>query len=323
VKARPILLILVLIPIQAMAASPTIVLKLKEDVEIAGPEVFLRDIADIEAEGVQKDLVEKVEGLRIGASPPPYLSRRIDASYISLKLRSIGMDGSEFRILGDHVNVKRKGRTVKGDEIADVARAALSHKEKGDKGFVEIISKPPDFRIPEGKVEIRAREGGIRTGAGGISFVPVELIVDGRTVAMVQVLARMDEECEVLVLTRNVARNEGIGEGDIKRAKARRSSLPPECLGSPSDLSGMRAKRNLRAGEILTRDMVEPIPVIKKGDRITITVRFGGVRISAQGTAQEDGVLGDRIRVKRDGSQKDLICVVMGKGQAFVAVGGE
>lgn len=319
---RAIPLLLILAPILSFGNGPPLILKLKEDVEVAGPEVLLKDVADIEAED---PIAERVGKIRICASPLPDFSRRIEASYISMKLRAFGMSPSEFRILGDYVNVRRRGRILRGDEIAGVAKDALSSRLEKDKSFFEIISKPSDMKIPEGKnVEVKVREKEIRIRPTGISYVPIDIIVDGKKTATVQVLARMEEEKDVLVLTRDVMRNEAIKEGDVRRIKARTSSLPPDPLTiCPSDLSGIRAKRNLRAGQVLVKDMVEPIPLVKKGDRVTIRVELGGVRISAQGTAQEDGMLGDRIRVRRDGLQKDLICVVTGKGQTFIAVGGE
>ncbi len=93
---------------------------------------------------------------------------------------------------------------------------------------------------------------------------------------------------------------------------------------SLSELEGMQAKRRLKAGTVLTGKYVEPIPVIRRGDRVLMKARIGNVEITAEGTARENGGLNERIRVYNETTRKTIICTVINSRtvQIFCEGGG-
>ena len=71
-------------------------------------------------------------------------------------------------------------------------------------------------------------------------------------------------------------------------------------------LGDMRTRRSVVAGDVLTRNHVEVIPVINRGDEVELVARTNSLAISAIGQAMQDGGIGERIRVKNSDSGKVL-----------------
>lgn len=74
-----------------------------------------------------------------------------------------------------------------------------------------------------------------------------------------------------------------------------------------SDLVGARMKRRITDGQAIQANM---LCFICKGDRITITAEISGMEVKTAGIAQQDGVVGDNIKVINASSQKAVIARV-------------
>ena len=90
---------------------------------------------------------------------------------------------------------------------------------------------------------------------------------------------------------------------------------------TPDDLEGMRTRRSVKAGTMLTKKYVEPIPLINRGDVITIKACIGSVLITANGTARESGGLHENIRVYNETTRKTIDCTIVDSNT--VQIGGE
>lgn len=56
-------------------------------------------------------------------------------------------------------------------------------------------------------------------------------------------------------------------------------------------------------------------PVIRKGDPVTLSVQTGSFSVTTESVAQEDGAIGDRIRIKADPKAPVMIAEVVNGGQ--------
>ena len=63
------------------------------------------------------------------------------------------------------------------------------------------------------------------------------------------------------------------------------------------EIVGQRAKARIRRGSVLRREMFEPVPVVHRGDIVTIFVETESFRITAPGEVLEEGGEGDVVRV--------------------------
>lgn len=81
------------------------------------------------------------------------------------------------------------------------------------------------------------------------------------------------------------------------------------------DIQGARLKRRVRPGQIISPSM---LCFVCKGDRITISANTSGLSLKAFGIAQQDGNLGDTIRVKNTGSKKVVSATVASTNEVSV-----
>jgi len=92
-----------------------------------------------------------------------------------------------------------------------------------------------------------------------------------------------------------------------------------------SDLAsfvGMRAKISIPAGQVIRASMVEEIPLVERGDRVTILLQSPSFHISTVGRAEGDGVKGQIIKVVNLSSRKRVHAEVIGEKLVKVTAEG-
>ena len=113
---------------------------------------------------------------------------------------------------------------------------------------------------------------------------------------------------------RTIARNEAIDRSAIDLSVADVSSVPIAPLPTVDALAGRLARRNIVAGEALTATILRIPPVVKSGDAVEATVRFGPVSATGTGIASGSGGVGDIIRVMQPNSSRLLNARITGPG---------
>jgi flagella basal body P-ring formation protein FlgA len=85
-------------------------------------------------------------------------------------------------------------------------------------------------------------------------------------------------------------------------------------LGDLSLLEGHVTRTRVGSGSMLTADLLVTKPVVTSGSPVTVRYAGAGFHILVDGVAREDGVEGDRIRVKNLASGRILRAVVVAPG---------
>lgn len=86
-----------------------------------------------------------------------------------------------------------------------------------------------------------------------------------------------------------------------------------EGITSAESLIGMKAKRNIAAGQPVVAELVEKAMLVKNGDTVSVSVGIRGIRLSKQFKAIESGAMGDAITVQ-DFEDRDVKLSVMVTG---------
>lgn len=86
-----------------------------------------------------------------------------------------------------------------------------------------------------------------------------------------------------------------------KRVVTDKSQLP---ITDPASLEGKQAQKYIPAGSMIYSSMVENVPVISPGDKVSIIIEKGLIKITADGMARQKGGIGDLIKVVNLGSKK-------------------
>ena len=120
----------------------------------------------------------------------------------------------------------------------------------------------------------------------------------------------------VLVATRELRRGEAIGEGDValEERNALAAGAPP--LTQVADVAGHSARRNIAANTVLSASLIELPVLVRRGDRLGVSARSGGITVQINGEALGTARLGERVRVRNLQSGRSIDAVVTGNGSA-------
>jgi len=91
-------------------------------------------------------------------------------------------------------------------------------------------------------------------------------------------------------------------------------SLTHDFILNQDDVIGKQVLRPLLPGKPIRKIMLDDPPIVRKGDRVMIEVRQGGLLVQAVGLAKADGKSGDTIPVQNKNSGKELIGTILSAG---------
>jgi flagella basal body P-ring formation protein FlgA len=152
-----------------------------------------------------------------------------------------------------------------------------------------------------------------RGGEGlGLVSVEVELVRDGQVLQRVPVVAQVSAEVAVVVARRSINRGAEIEAADVGLERRRFDRLDQIGLTDLSAAVGQQAVRFIGLGEALGPRDLRPLPLVKRGDVVTVRLRQGGVVVEAAGKALGPGCYGETVEVRGPGSKDGFSAKVTG-----------
>ena len=131
------------------------------------------------------------------------------------------------------------------------------------------------------------------------------------TIATVAVPIRVSIYARALVTTRRLQRYEVIRPEDIRRERFEVTKMINWAVTDADSVIGRRVLRTISAGQALDRRALADVPLIRRGDRVTMTYAAGTVRASTRAVAVEDGYADQRILVKLGDRQRLIPALVV------------
>ncbi len=171
----------------------------------------------------------------------------------------------------------------------------------------------------EGATHIRVRRTSSRP-LRGPSVMRVGIDIDGQTQHTMSVTADVRIWRPVVVASHMLRRGEAIGAESCEVAERDVTQVRGQYYADAQALQGMRARRTVGIGDIVTDNHIEKMPVVRRGDAIMLVARAGRMSMSAAGEALQDGGVGDRIRVKNSDSGKTIYGHVLEGGAIQVGL---
>jgi len=90
----------------------------------------------------------------------------------------------------------------------------------------------------------------------------------------------------------------------------------------PAYLAGMRLMRPIQEGETIFSQYVRQMPMIRRGDLVTILIDTGRLRVSAEGEALRSAGRGERVLVRNIRSHQTVQAVAEQKGVVRIRLAG-
>ena len=212
-----------------------------------------------------------------------------ESSQVDGPVLNVVTEETIHQVLADYVLQQLAGKVEEGE------RLVVHPRWQGD--YLLEQSGAVDFQV----MPLSARP------LRGPTMLRLELLVNGVTEKALTVTVDVRYYRHVLVTTRSVRRGSFFSDdGALKLAERDVTSARHGFFTELAELEGLRTRRPIGFGDVVSRRHVEEIPVVERGNDVQITVTSAHMQVSAAGVALQDGSVGDRIRVKNVDSGRIL-----------------
>lgn len=126
-------------------------------------------------------------------------------------------------------------------------------------------------------------------------------------------LLRGQLSAEVLVAAVGLAAGRPIGEADVQLER-RDISNAPEALSQLDAVLGLSPRGSIRAGQLLLKRQLQETVLVRRGQKLRILARNGGIEVSAAGEALEAGARDAQIKVRNLASGRVIVARVLEAG---------
>lgn len=151
---------------------------------------------------------------------------------------------------------------------------------------------------------------------GASAYLPVKLVAGNKSSNSILTL-HLKLYKKVAVALREFNRKEVIDSSGINFQTVDITSLRVPIADIDFNNGRLRAKTNIKEGQVITKDLVEQVPLIQSGEKLTAECIKGSVVISTEAFARQDGranevidiltVSNELLKAKVIGPQKVLI----------------
>lgn len=170
---------------------------------------------------------------------------------------------------------------------------------------VTVLEPADPVMIPGGTVELQVIPNSMEEGLGRRMF-HVEAVANGKSRKTIQVVADIAVMIDAVVVTRFLKAEELIDMSDLKTVGLRVHQINHSFITDQGEVIGKSASRPLPPETPLRPAFVKPPLVIKKGDRVLIEARRGGLSIRANGVTKANGQVGQTVMVTNLDSGREL-----------------
>jgi flagella basal body P-ring formation protein FlgA len=178
---------------------------------------------------------------------------------------------------------------------------------------VSLVDPQDPLTVPGGILDVQVTGSGSDDVVGRRHF-RLSVAVDGKEVSPLPVTADVSLLAEVVAATRMIKSDELIEADDVTVKRVKVNSLRHDFVSDVNDAIGKSASRMLQPqAPIRTSALMKPYAV-RKGDRVTIEAKRGGLLIQTVGVTKAAAQLGQFVTITNQDSGKELRGKVVGPG---------
>lgn len=156
----------------------------------------------------------------------------------------------------------------------------------------------------------------------GLCPLEVEVLSQGRSVQTVPLVVQVTLTRRVVIARRTINLGAAIAAADVELTALSFTRVDELGLDDVAQAIGQRAKRVISAGSLVETEMLEAVPLVLRGQLVTMTSLAGTVRVVTTGKAADDGRWGEVIRVRAADDRKvEFDAVVVGPGEVQLGAG--
>lgn len=276
--------------------------------------IRLKDIADVQAS--DPSLSTKLGSLDVGSLPADGLRRVMQRGQVLATIQKLDRDVRITANGASQIMIERRTSGYPAATLIDTVREHLSRQLRRDHPSltrIEIVpvGEFPELRAPGGRIDVTPRMQATRRLAQRFC-VWLDVQVDGKPYRTLPVWVNVQAYAPVLVARRSLVPRERIGVDDVSREERNIAGFSGTALADFSDVANQRTRLYIPAGKMLKTADVEPSPVVLATQEVNVRVVAGSVEIETKAVAEEEGHVGEYIRVRNPSSAAIFMAQVVG-----------
>ena len=252
------------------------------------------------------------------ATPPPGQQRTITARRIKAALAAADLPRDVKVVVPALIVVRAAVVRLGPREIAAAYTRAVKQRlgSQAAKASVRILYCGGPLLVPKGHITMQVR----LLGTGVVGRVPglVRVMVDGRPAGQARVVGMVQVRERVVVAVRNLPPRYVIQPEDVQLVEMAVGQGAVVPATSISQVVGQRTRTMIMCGQVLDMRRLEPAPLIRRGQVVTMICQAPGLRVTAKGRAEQTGYLGKVIRLTNLSTRREVYGRVVGRGMVVV-----
>ncbi len=277
---------------------------------VSGPEIFLGNIALIHADPFLKEVLQKIE---LGKAPKPGKIKHLNKRRIlSLIQSQKGLPKDAMIDIPQNIYVKRASQQIKQQEIREQVNLFLADFFKGKEYELEWMKIKELGLYPQGELNLSIVSKSNVNQQGNLS-VFMDILIDGNREDSIRVSGKVAIYENILCAVRNLAKGDALLEQDVYFVRKKLFGLQRDVVRNIQEINGKILKTSVQKDNYIKSSWLEEIPLIQKGDLVTLVARRNNLLIVTSGISKEDGYSDKLIRVENIGSGKIVRGVVREK----------
>jgi flagella basal body P-ring formation protein FlgA len=305
-------------PMQQLMGSERLTVSLKEQASVGASTVLLGDVADLR--GPDLGHLEQLAKLPVAAAPSLGLVMNLNRSQIQEKINAALGHVAGLDISGAAtVQVRLRGKTVQAAEIISLVKDHLLEAMTWRESEIEIrsIGNLEGVELPPGDVALRIPQKATLTGSM-CALVPVMVILEGKPYKTFWISVDFRIRASVVQAARKIQYGKTIAPEDIREAIVEIADARIACLRNPEDAIGKVSRRTLSPGDPLTRESLTNPFLVRNGETIHLRLERNGIQVATLARAEQDGKLGQTIRIRNLDFARTLKAQVVGRGEVKI-----
>ena len=208
----------------------------------------------------------------------------------------------------DHKSIYKAARIFLRDHVA------LQH---GQRPQIKVGKLDSRLKLKKCSTKLRAF---MPRGSREIGKTTVGVKCTGKKAWSLHVPVTISVYGKVLVASHQLQKGSVLTAADLKLAKNNLANLTYGYYENPKNGIGMKLKRRVSAGTVLTPAMLKKPRIITRGQKVTIMAQSGSMLVRMKGKALDNGAIGDRIKVINIKSRKKLEGIITLAGEVKVDI---
>ena len=291
---------------------------LKGEAIVHSGTVLLKDIADLKGRDATR--LEELSKVVLGTAPPfgliSTLSRHQVEKIVEADVGSIAGISFTGAVLA---KIELQGRQVKFGEIAPLLKTYLQAATLFEESEIKIesIKNLENIEIPRGATMLHISPGTAIIGNRSI-LAPIKVAQDGKRLSSFWVTADVAVHARIVISAGEIPFGKVITAEDIEETTIPIADIRKRYVRNPDNVLGKASRRTFASGDPLTCDAFENPYLVKSGETIKLRSEGRGIVLTCLVRAEQNGYLGEVIRVRNLDFAASLQAKITGPGEAII-----